>query len=175
MNGWLLEGAFTNSHEPAWSSNPSACRGFYISNRPLWFSIPMKNIVTYLMAPGRCPLEIDEVKSQGAPQRTTGALTECTHQSCRARLINKCIVQWRARACPVTRDALSMPGSGDCLVVVTVICLSGNWPNKSCGARRVAYLYSDRLLFTIPHCLRIYGLIVTPGELGASPLTHWWP
>ena len=29
-------------------------------------------------------------------------------------------------------------------------------------------LYSDRLLFTIPHCLRIYGLIVTPGELGAS-------
>ena len=35
-------------------------------------------------------------------------------------------------------------------------------------------LYSDRLLFTIPHCLRIYGLIVTPGELGASHLTHWW-
>ena len=71
LDEWLvIKRAFTNSHGPARSSNLSACRGFYISNRPLWFSIPMKNIVTYLMAPGRCPLEIEEVKSQGAPQRT---------------------------------------------------------------------------------------------------------
>ena len=32
LDGWLvIKGAFTNSHGPAWSSNPAACRGFYIS------------------------------------------------------------------------------------------------------------------------------------------------
>ena len=64
--------------------------GFYILNRPFRFSILWD---IYLTAPGRCPLAIDEVKSQGAPQRTARTLTGCTLHSCRARLINRCIVR----------------------------------------------------------------------------------
>ena len=40
-----------------------------------------------------------------------------------------------------------------CLVVVPAICLTENWPSKSCGARPVAYWYSDGLIFTTLHCL----------------------
>ena len=47
----------------------------------------------YLTAGGRFPLEIGEVKSQGASQRTTRTLTGFIHHSCGARLINRCIVR----------------------------------------------------------------------------------
>ena len=64
----------------------------HIERAPFDFHFWMEYIVTYLTAPGRCPVEIDQVKSQGAPQRTARALTGCTHHFCRAPLINKCIV-----------------------------------------------------------------------------------
>ena len=66
--------------------------------------------------------------------------------SCEPRLTNRCIVRWLASAHPVTSNAIWMPGCGSCY------CLTKTWPNKSCGARPVAYRYSDGLIFTTLHC-----------------------
>ena len=60
---------------------------------PFRFSFIWSICCNYLTAGGRFSLEIGEVKSQGAPQRTTRTLTELTLHSCGARLTNWCIVR----------------------------------------------------------------------------------
>ena len=46
---------------------------------------PIRSSFIWITAGGRFPLEIGEVKSQGAPQRTTRTLTGFTHHSCGTR------------------------------------------------------------------------------------------
>ena len=63
------KGAFTNPPGPVRFSNPAACRRISRPCGALPNFISTASMVTYPTEPGRCPVDIYNLKSQGALQQ----------------------------------------------------------------------------------------------------------
>ena len=88
--------------------HPVACRGFWRPYGSLTIFSSIAFVVTYSTAPGRCPVKICGVKSQGAPQQTAGTRPVCSG----LRPIMWCIARRPADARPVPGRADSRPPCG---------------------------------------------------------------
>ena len=88
--------------------HPAACRGFWRPYGSLTIFSSIAFVVTYSTAPGRCPVKICGVKSQGAPQQTAGTRPVCSG----LRPIMWCIARRPADARPVPgRASYKSPGT----------------------------------------------------------------